>query len=113
MRTGSLHNMLADQSGDAARPEVGVGATVISWSDRYAGTIIAVSPSGHRVTWQRDTATRTDGLGMTDAQSYRYEQNEQGETREFTRRKDGAYRAKNGQARLLIGVRNEYYDFSF
>lgn len=113
MRTGSLQNMIADGSKDAVVPEVGEGATLVRWTDRHAATVIEVSPSGHRIVVQRDRAIRTDGLGMTDAQTYRFERDPEGETEVATRRKDGSYRSKGGTGRVLIGVRSAYHDFSF
>lgn len=113
MNVGSLQNLLADQAPDEAAVEVGAGATIVSWTDRQACTVIEVSPSGHRVTAQYDTATRTDSNGMSDAQSYEFERNEQGATRVFSRRKNGDYRLVGGTARLLVGVRSHYHDYSF
>lgn len=113
MRAGSLQNLIADQSKDAEQVEVGVGATVVSWTDRHAGTVVEVSKSGHRIVVQEDTATRTDTNGMSDAQSYSFERNENGRLYEATRRKDGTYRLKGGTSRVLIGVRDRYHDYSF
>lgn len=113
MRTGSLVNHLMDQSGDAAKVEVGVGATMVMWSDRHAGTVVEVSRTGHRLVWQEDKATRTDSNGMSDAQSYSYERDPNGRAVVFTRRKDGSYRQTGGSARLLVGVRQSYHDYSF
>lgn len=112
-RVGSFHNSLYDQAVGEPAPEVGMGATVISWTDRDAYTITEVSASGHRLTLQADTARRTDSNGMSDAQSYEFERNEDGHVREATRRKDGSYRLKGGTQRVLVGVRMKYHDFSF
>jgi hypothetical protein len=113
MRAGSLQNLIADQASNGNEAKVGDGATVVMWTDRKAATIIEVSKTGHEVTVQFDTAIRTDGRGMTDAQSYRFERNENGATRVATRRKDGSYRIKGGQERVLMGVRDHYHDYSF
>lgn len=113
MRAGSLQNLIADQSGDSAKPEVGQGVTIVSWTDRSAGTIIEVSKTGHKIVVQDDTAIRTDSNGMSDAQSYRFERNTNGGITEATRRKDGSYRVKGGSQRVLIGVRDSYHDYSF
>lgn len=113
MRTaGSLQNVLYDAA-TCKPPEVGDGATVLSWTDRRAATVIAVSPTGHRVTVRFDTATRTDSNGMSDAQSYSFEPNPDGVERTYSRRKDGAYREVGGDARVLFGGRDHYHDFSF
>lgn len=115
MRTGSLINHIADTSApQSLQPEVGMGATRIGWSDRNAGTIVAVSPSRKTIVWQRDIATRTDGRGMSEMQEYTFERNPDAVEVTFTLRKDGAYRRKGDSAdRLILGVRNEYHDFSF
>lgn len=113
MQHGSLINMIAGNSTDTVEPEIEMGATLIMWSDRHAGTIIGVSKTGHRIEWQRDKATRTDGLGMTDAQQYSYERNRHAAVETFTRRKDGSYRIRGGTSRLVLNVRNEYHDYSF
>jgi hypothetical protein len=113
MRAGSLQNLMADRATAGKTPEVGDGATVVYWTDRKAATVIEVSQTGHQITVQEDTATRTDKNGMSDAQSYEYTRNAEGATHEATRRKDGSYRLKGGDTRVLVGVRDHYYDFSF
>jgi hypothetical protein len=113
MRAGSLQNLIADRASNGNDAKVGNGATVIFWTDRKAATIIEVSKTGHRVTVQADKAIRTDDHGMSDAQSYRFERDENGATYEATRRKDGSYRLKGGDSRVLLGVRDHYHDYSF
>lgn len=115
--TGSLINLV---SGNARYPEpkVGMGATILMWTDRHAATIVAVSASGKQVTIQEDKATRTDNLGMTDSgQEYTFEANPDAPKRVYTLRKNGAWVLKgdalNGGQRLAIGHRDHYYDFSF
>lgn len=116
MSYGSLQNRLAGNSQNNVAPEVGMGATVLHWTDRTAGTITDVSANGKTITVQEDTASRIDGLGMTDAQSYDYAPNPDGRTWTFTLRKNGRYVRKgdslNGQ-RVLIGSRSTYHDYSF
>jgi hypothetical protein len=111
MRAGSLQNYLYD--GAACKtPEVGDGATMLSWTDRHPGTVVAVSP-GHRVVVQRDHYERTDPNGMSDAQSYRFWRNPSGQKTVYSRRKDGSYREVGGQRRVLFGGRDAYHDYSF
>jgi hypothetical protein len=71
---GSLQNLMAARSAAAqtVTPEVGMGATEIMYSDRHAFTVVEVL-GPKRIVVQRDRATRTDGLGMSDAQSYNFE----------------------------------------
>ena len=114
-QTGSLINHLTSSARDAA-PAVGMGATILGWTDRYACTIVEVSASRKRVTVQRDNARRTDTNGMSDCQSYEYSPNVDAPREVFTLRKSGAY-VRQGDSmsgnRLKIGARNHYHDFSF
>ena len=115
MTTGSFINNLM-QDAITPAPEVGMGATMISWTDRQPATIIEVSKSGKKITIQTDIATRTDDNGMSDAQSYTFEPNPNGYTEEYSLRKNGRWVRVgddlNGSS-LLIGYREEYYDYSF
>jgi hypothetical protein len=105
--TGSLMNHVMSRS--EAVPEVGMGATILCWTDRTAGTIIKVTPTQVHV--QRDIATRIDHNGMSESQEYRYESDPNGIVEVFRMTKKG-YRnlSRNG---LLIGSRQAYYDYSF
>ena len=98
-------------------PVVGKGATICWWSDSHAGTIIWVSDNGKRIIVQRDIATRTDGNGLSESQKYTYERDPQGITYEFSLRKNGRWvrvgdSVKDG-LKCSVGLRNEYFDFSF
>jgi hypothetical protein len=115
MKTGSLVNMLMDGATPSA-PTVGMGCTILGWTDRHAGTVVSVTHGGKRLGVQRDRAIRTDDNGMSDAQSYRYEPQPEAPVHYYSLRKDGKYRevgAGQGGLALLLGVRREYYDFSF
>jgi len=116
MQTASLVNSIYAQTRNPA-PEVGMGATICCWTDRHACTVVEVSTSGRVVTVQQDKATRTDNLGVTDAQSYSYEPNPNAPTQVFTLRRNGRYVAegsamKSGEV-LSLGRRDEHYDYSF
>lgn len=106
MEYGSLINHVA---APAANFSVGDGATIVGWSDRYAYTVIAVSPSGKTVTLQRDIAVRADCNGMSDAQNYDYIANPDGEVRVARLGKRGF----TSQNQKVIPGRHEYYDYSF
>ena len=56
-QTGSLVNHLMSQDTPIA-PEIGMGATILSWTDRNAGTIVKITPKQIHV--QEDNAERTD-----------------------------------------------------
>lgn len=118
-RLGSLFNMLMDGS-KPLEPEVGMGCTILYWTDRSAATIMKVSDNKKHIWISMDRAIRVDKNGMSEDQSYIYE------TRnidvpeawvEYTLRKNGRYYKKGDTMRsnpsLLIGVRREYYDYSF
>ena len=115
MTTGSFINNLM-QDAITPAPEVGMGATMISWTDREPATIIEVSKSGKKITNQTDIATRTDDHGMSDAKSYTFERNPKAYATEYSLRKNGRW-VRVGQPQtgssLLVGHREEYYDYSF
>jgi hypothetical protein len=105
-----------------------MGATRLLWSDRCAGTITFVEKirGVTYITVQDDTVTRTDKNGMSESQSYQYEPNFNGATFFFKKHpKTGFWKQctfnintkRYNQVRqgngLKIGVREEYYDFSF
>lgn len=108
--TGSLMNHAMSRSASPA-PEIGMGATILMWTDRHAATITWVSASGKSVRVQRDRAIRADQNGMSESQAYSYERDEQGKSMTFRMTKRG-WRSPRGCG-LAIGHRAEYYDYSF
>lgn len=98
-------------------PTIGTGVTICFYSDREAGTIIAVSKNGKRITVQEDDAVRTDNYGMSDKQTYAYTANTENKTYEFSLRKDGYFYEVGSPIYVgtscHIGSRKKYYDFSF
>jgi hypothetical protein len=114
--TGSLVNHLYSAAVPPV-PVVGMGATILCWSDRHACTIVAVENNGKRIGLREDKATRTDSYGMSDCQQYKYETRPGTAEQWFTLRKNGAFVAegeplKNGQ-RCIVGIRDHHYDYSF
>lgn len=106
-------------------PVVGMGATILHWTDRDAGTITKVFTIGKDVAIevQEDKATRTDKNGMSEMQDYAYEANPDG-ARSTWRFRNGAWKAVRYSedtkrwrqidgSGLQIGVRRKYHDFSF
>lgn len=95
--------------------KVGDGATVYYWSDRHAATIVGIK--GRSVFVQEDIAKRIDKGGMSEMQEYEYSPNPNAVVQEFTLRKNGRWIKKgepqNRGTALGIGVRRQYYDFSF
>jgi hypothetical protein len=94
-------------------PQIGMSATIQHWSDRSATTIVQITHNGKRIVLQRDKATRTDQNGMSESQEYSYERDEKGELFFATKRKDGTFRLVGRKTIVSLGVRDEYYDFSF
>lgn len=115
MTVGSLVNLLYYNS-KYEEPKVGMGATIIGWTDRHACTIVEV-PSPKTVIIQQDKATRADNRGMSDAQDYTYEPDPTASKRTYTLRKNGRWVEKGHDMKsgytLAIGLRDEYYDYSF
>jgi len=127
--TGNVFNHLDSRAvrGEPA-PYVGMGATMLQWTDRHAATITKVFKHGKTtyVIVTRDTATRTDKNGMSESQEYTYSSNLNGTEHIFKKNpKTGFWkevRFNNATKRyvqmshgtgLKIGVRDEYYDYSF
>lgn len=113
--TGSLINNIYANS-IYPKPEVGMGATKLMYTDRAAFTIIAVR-NDKTIEVQQDIATRTDSNGMSESQSYDFTPDPNGAKYIVTLRKNGRWvvkgdGAKNGTA-FAIGARNQYHDYSF
>lgn len=110
-RYGNLLHQIVSTKSDKT-PVVGMGVTVLLWSDRHAGTIIRVSPSGKTFWFQDDKVTRIDNLGMTDSgQKYSYEPNPNAPEQKAVLTKKG-WKVVRG-TKILLDVRDEHYDFSF
>lgn len=105
--TGSLVNHILSRSGVPA--EIGMGATICGWTDRYPATIVKVTPTQVHV--QEDDYKRTDNNGISESQEYEYFRNENSRVQIFRKTKRGL-RDKNGSY-LSVGTRERYYDFSF
>lgn len=109
--TGSLVNhLMAGTTGP--KPEVGMAATILGWTDRHPATVSRVSASGKTVWVKRDKATRTDRNGMSESQEYEYERDPAAPERRFYLGKHG-WRERGKGAALLLGHREKYHDFSF
>lgn len=105
--TGSLMNHL--MAGGRIEPAVGMGATILCWTDRHAATIVRVTRCQVHV--QYDNAKRTDENGMSECQTYAYTPNPNGAVVVFRKTKRG-WRSRCGNG-LLVGERCHYHDFSF
>jgi hypothetical protein len=94
----------------APEPKVGMGATILCWTDRHAATIVRVTKAQVHV--RQDKATRIDKNGMSESQEYAYETDPTAEVEIFRLTKRG-YRKAGGGSALRIGDRDEYHDYSF
>jgi hypothetical protein len=110
-QTGSLMNHLMSGTLGAAPPTVGEGCTFLHWTDRSAGTVVKVSPSGKTAWVRADKAIRTDTHGMSDSQSYRYEAIPDAPLTAVRLGKRG-WRTSGGTT-VAFGYRRAYHDYSF
>jgi hypothetical protein len=111
------------ESARPIEPREGMGATVTLYSDRHACTVTHVEPGF--IFLRRDKAIRTDGNNQSDSQSYRYEPDPDGEIYRFRKNKRGywqevvfnketsRFRFAGGGKGLVLGERDEYYDYGF
>lgn len=113
--TGSIVNyMYANQK--PIIPEIGMGATLLAWSDRYAMTIHKVE---NKKLWASfDRAKRIDKNGISESQEYAYSNDNQDKPefwKLFTLRKDDKWHEGTTLSGLIlrIGIRQEYEDPTF
>ncbi len=116
MSTGSAVNYLMSGTKGQPEPLIGMGATILMYSDRHACTIVAINKKGNIIGVQRDKAERTDRGGMSDDQSYSYSPQTDAAIEYFRKRKNGAW-IKNGEpmrngTQIALGYRKQYYDYS-
>ena len=113
---GSLINLVTEGMGNRLVPEVGMGITLLSWTDREPMTIVSVSKTGKSFKATRDSYKRTDANGMSECQEYEYTTNPDGYPEEFSMAKNGRFYTKGGMKNgsgCWLGKRERYYDFSF
>ena len=103
-------------------PTVGMGVTMLSWSDRNAGTIVEVNMKKRYIAVVEDNAVRIDDNGMSESQEYEFTPNPDGYIVYYRKNKKGEWRKCyfNENKRLVfstgglvIGRREKYYDFTF
>lgn len=120
--TGSLTNYLMSGTRGEPPPEVGMGVTLLAWTDRYAGTII--DRVGEVLMIQEDKAIRIDCNGISESQDYRYERDPNGRVRYYRSyacrwrevelgKRRGTWKLTGGGPALRLGVREAYHDYSF
>ena len=108
---GSIHNRMMENVKSPV-PIVGMGVTILMYSDRHAATIVEIcSPS--TIIVQRDIATRIDKNGMSENQEYNYTPDTNAPKEVVTLRKDGRWKLTKEKTVVRLGERDAYYDFSF
>lgn len=123
-QTGSLVNHVMSTA-VASLPEVGDGATLLSWSDRHPATVVAVFKHGKYdfVQIQSDNYRRIDKNGMSEDQVYEYTPNPDGSKSTFRLRngvwegvrmnENGRYVKTGSDSKVVFGIRERYWDPSF
>lgn len=116
--TGSLVNHIYSQT-QQTLPRVGDGATILSWTDRHAGTVIDVHPTTDTIVVQEDTAKVISGSVMDGSAVYEYQRNPNGATYTFKPVSRGKAKGlireggrKDGRS-VIFGRRDQHRDPSF
>lgn len=118
---GSITNRVMERCAPPEKIEVGMGATVIMWSDRHAATIVEVLKTAKGkikgVVIQRDSYKVISGTTMDGSAEYEYTPDTDAYKSTYTLRKNGTFVAEgdemNGGQKILIGTREKYRDPSF
>jgi hypothetical protein len=92
-------------------PQVGMGCTKISWTDRTPCTIVSVSKSGKSFDFTYDDYRRTDTNGWSEHQEYEYTPRPDAPRSRARLCKDGRYKC-HGMT-ILVGEREKYDDPHF
>ena len=125
-QTGSVMNHLYSRmTKGQPKPEVGMGATLLSWTDRHPATITNVEVTKNFIvlTIQEDDYKLVKGSQMDGSAEYTFTPNTRGRVLHF-RFQNGTWReimknAKTGRWNLTrgyglrIGERGKYYDPCF
>lgn len=122
-QTGSLINhMYSRMTNGEPEPTVGMGVTMLSWTDRDAGTIVEVNMKKRYIAVTEDSKRRIDNNGISESQEYEYTTVMDGHRNYYRKDRKGQWRRcyYNDNNRLvfttgglIIGRRESYYDFSF
>lgn len=128
-----INSILARSTKGQPTPTIGMGATLLLFSDRCPGTVVFISRichhggaiSGVVVGVQGDNAKRTDDNGMSEMQTYEFTRNLDGGISYFRFDAKKGWRGvqinpdtdrwvlSGGGMGLRIGERDKYYDYSF
>ena len=122
--TGSLVNHIYSRAVTKEPITIGMGCTLLHWSDRHPATVIEIFTKGKfsYVKVQEDHAVRIDKNGISESQEYKYARNENGSITYWRLKNDtwenvyidpDTNRFKKGCGSICFGIREEYYDYSF
>lgn len=93
-------------------PQVGMGATKLLYSDRHAYTVVEVV-NDKVIMVKRDIAIPRH-KGMSDSQHWEYQEDTLAQPIKVKLHKQGYwYQEGDTTTRFLVGVRDEYFDYSF
>jgi hypothetical protein len=140
MTYGSIHNRIQERAViGAPTPEVGMGATLLYFSDRHAGTITRIFKDRGQDALEvtEDSSRLVSGSKMSEEQEYEFQANPKGKKHYFKKDQNGFWRSmryrvlhteydEEGDVRtetcskflsvidggpgLRVGERDEYYD---
>jgi hypothetical protein len=123
MQTGSLVNhMYSRMTIGAPEPEVGMGVTMLGWTDRHAGTIVEVNNKKRYIAVTEDHAKRIDNNGISESQEYEYTPDFNGYRIYYRKDRKGEWRVCHynenkrlvfGRGGLIVNHREKYHDYSF
>ncbi len=122
-----INQMYARGTKGQPTPIIGMGATLLYYTDRDAGTIVFIGGSVGKVVVgvQADRARRIDTNGQSESQAYEFTRNLDGGISYFRFDAKKGWRGvqvnpdtdrwvlSGGTTGLRIGERDKYYDFSF
>ena len=107
---GSLTNILLNNCAPTF-PQVGMGCTELSFTDRNPCTIVAVSKTGKSFDFTYDDYRRTDKNGFSEMQTWEYTSRPDAPRHRARLCKDGRYKCHGMTIR--VGVREKYDDPHF
>lgn len=122
-QTGSLVNHILSKSA-SKDPQIGDGATILSWSDRDPATVFFYDQKKKIVGIKEDNYKRIDNNGLSESQEYEYTSDPAGYMRYYKKNKNGGWDRvvlnsgtnrwiKSGSDVIVIGRREKYHVFPF
>ena len=103
---GNLTNRLLERTENDKEIKVGMGATIIMFSDRWACTVVEVKSKCSAII-QRDKAKSIGGFGSNNWELSRDENGMKFEI--FCR--NGVWKTKEEKFKVIIDKKDEYYDY--